>query len=243
MKIFLNGSTGRLNKTLITYAKKHDISICTGGVNPRENPVPGVSEADAIIDFSFHTATIPLLKIAQEHKKPVVIATTGHTSEERTQILAFTKSIPIVWADNCALAVNVFFHLVEEAAKFLGNDFDPEIIEMHHALKKDAPGGTAKKLAKIIQEGMNLENAHIAHGREGITTQGRLSNEIGMHALRCSANKGEHMVYFCGPGERIEIIHRTEEKSTFAKGAFSAAKWLLNKPAGLYTMSEVLGIK
>jgi 4-hydroxy-tetrahydrodipicolinate reductase len=242
LKIFLNGSSGRLNQTLIRVAPEVGAEICTGGVNPRTNPDPGIAACDAVIDFSFHTATLPLIERAAKHSKPIVIATTGHTPEEREAILAWQTKIPMVWSGNYAFGVNVFFHLVREAARLLGPEFNAEIVELHRAGKKDSPGGTAEQLSRIIceEQGWNAQES-VTYGRKGIQ-QNRPEAEVCIHALRLGEVVGEHITYFASPFERLEIIQRSQDKSTFARGAFKAAEWVLNKPAGLYTMENVLGI-
>ena len=242
INIFLNGTTGRLNQALMRVAPEVGAKICTGGANPRENPDAGIAECDAIIDFSFHTATLPLLECAVKHNKPIVIATTGHTPEEREAILTYQTKIPMVWSGNYAFGVNVFFHLVRQAARLLGPEFNAEIVELHRAGKKDSPGGTAEQLGRIICEERGWDNKeNVTHGRKGIQ-QNRPKEEVCIHALRLGEVVGEHITYFASPFERLEITQRSQDKSTFARGAFKAAKWVLGKPSRLYTMEDVLGI-
>jgi 4-hydroxy-tetrahydrodipicolinate reductase len=243
LKIFLNGSKGRLNQTLANYAKENGLTVCTGGFCPRENPEPGLTEADVAIDFSFHAATLPLVKLAAQLKKPIVIATTGHSDEERAEILNYTKDIPIIWSGNYAIGVNVFFYAVRKAAERLGPLFDIEVIESHHAKKKDSPGGTAMRLVDILTKAYDWapEETHVTHGRHGIIGA-RPPQQIGMHAIRAGDIVGEHTVLFAGPGERLEITQRSHDRNTFAQGAIMAAKWLLNQPNGLYRMEDVLNL-
>ncbi len=243
MKIFLNGLTGRLNQTLIAAAKTEGLPICTGGVNPRENPMPGLTEADVAIDFSFHTATLPLVQLAASLKKPIVIATTGHSAEERVAIKAYAKDIPIMWSGNYAIGVNVFFYAVRKAAERLGPHFHAEIIEAHHALKKDSPGGTAVRLVELIQtaHGWAHNDASVTHGRHGIIGP-RPEKQIGVHAIRAGGIVGEHTVIFSNPSERLEITQRSHTRESFAQGAFIAARWLLQQKPGLYNMEDVLNL-
>lgn len=243
LKAFLNGSKGRLNQTLKAYAEREGIEICTGGVSPRENPEPGLREADVAIDFSFHAATLPLVKLATQLKKPIVIATTGHSDEEREAILPYAKEIPIMWSGNYAIGVNVFFYAVRKAAERLGDAFDLEVIESHHSKKKDSPGGTAVRLVEILTKayGWAPDENTVTHGRHGIIGP-RPPRQIGMHAIRAGDIVGEHTVLFAGPGEMLEITQRSQNRETFAQGAFMAARWLLGKPNGLYRMEDVLNL-
>ncbi|HCR37613.1 MAG TPA: 4-hydroxy-tetrahydrodipicolinate reductase [Opitutae bacterium] len=243
MKVFLNGTQGRLNKTLQEVAPDVDAIICTGGTNPRENPNPGIAESDVIIDFSYAKATRSLLEHAAKHNKPIVIATTGHPLDERAALIEdFSPRIPIVWSGNYALGVNVFFYLVRQAAKLLGPEFHPELVELHHARKKDSPGGTAERIADIIcKERQWDRHASSSYGRHGLIGA-RPDEEIGIHALRCGEVTGEHIVYFAGPHERIEIVQRSQSKRSFALGAFHAARWVLDKKPGHYIMEDILGL-
>lgn len=243
LKIFLNGSKGRLNQTLAAYASANSVQVCTGGVCPRENPEPGLREADVAIDFSFHSATLPLVQLAARLKKPIVIATTGHSEAEREAILPYAQQIPIMWSGNYAIGVNVFFYAVRKAAERLGDLFDLEVIESHHAKKKDSPGGTAMRLVEILTKAYdwNPQETDVTHGRYGIIGA-RPPRQIGMHAIRAGDIIGEHTVLFAGSGERIEITQRSQTRDTFAQGSLMAARWLLDKPNGLYRMEDVLNL-
>jgi len=243
LKVFLNGSQGRLNQTLIAYAREHAIEICTGGVNPRENPEPGLAAADVAIDFSFHAATLPLVQTCYRLQKPIVIATTGHTAAEKQMIEPYAEKIPMMWSGNYAVGVNVFFYAVRKAAEKLDASFHAEIIEAHHAKKKDSPGGTATRLIDILTHARSYpEDVAVQHGRYGIVGPRRVE-EIGVHAVRAGDIVGEHTVVLAGEGERLEIIQRSHHRHTFAHGAFMAANWLLQQPAGrLYRMEDVLGL-
>ena len=149
----------------------------------------------------------------------------------------------MVWAGNFSTGVNLLFYLTEIAARVLdtSSDFDPEVVEMHHRLKKDAPSGTADRLLEILKKSRKLNDEQIAHGRSGITGE-RPSEQIGSHALRGGDVVGDHTVYFAGIGERVELTHRATDRKIFAAGALRAAKWVAAQPPGLFSMQDVLGL-
>jgi 4-hydroxy-tetrahydrodipicolinate reductase len=201
-----------------------------------------VEKCSCVIDFSSPDASMELLAAAVRHKTPVVIGTTGFSDEQKTEIEKASKVIPLVFSPNMAVGVNLLFKLTETAAAVLGDDFDVEILEIHHRLKKDAPSGTAKRLADIVKEHMNgMAGARAVTGRNGLTGE-RESAEIGIMALRGGDAVGEHTVYFIGEGERIELTIRSTKRDTDAKGAVVAAEVLNGRPAGFYSMYDVLGL-
>lgn len=214
---------------------------CDLGDNGPELLKHAAGEIDVVIDFSFHTATADLVEAAASAGLPVVIGTTGHSAEERARILACTDQIPVVWSGNYAVGVNVLFWAVRELAAVLGEEFEPEIVEYHHRAKKDAPSGTAERLAEVILEARQWPTSAVRHGREGITGE-RPHREIGMHALRGGAVIGEHTVHFASPDERLEITHRAGDRRIFALGALRAARWVVGRAPGLYRMENVLGL-
>ena len=172
----------------------------------------------------------------------MVIGTTGHSTEQRKFIETAAKSVPIVFAPNFSVGVNTLFWLTRKTAELLGPDFDLEIVEMHHRLKKDAPSGTAQKLAEILSEVRQLDvQKNVAHGRHGMIGE-RPGKEIGMHSLRGGDVVGEHEVIFAGPGEQLALTHRASSRETFARGALRAARWIVGKQPGLYSMEDVLGL-
>jgi 4-hydroxy-tetrahydrodipicolinate reductase len=198
---------------------------------------------EAVIDFSHHSVTVPVAEACRDNGKILVIGTTGHTDDELAQIRAVSEKIPVVLAPNFSVGVNTLFWLTRKAAEILGPDFDLEVVEMHHRLKKDAPSGTAKRLAEILAEVRNLSYAEDArHGREGIVGE-RTDKEIGVHAVRGGDVVGDHTVIYAGQGERLELTHKASSRATFAKGAIRAAKWAKSVPPGLYDMQDVLGLE
>ncbi|EDY21628.1 Dihydrodipicolinate reductase [Chthoniobacter flavus Ellin428] len=202
--------------------------------------VPG---ADAIIDFSHHSAIEPVLARCMEHQKTLVIGTTGHTDAQIAAIKHASGQIPIVFAPNYSIGVNTLFWLTRKAAEILGPGFDLEVVEMHHRFKKDAPSGTAKRLVEILAEVRELSyNKDARHGRQGIVGE-RTNAEIGVHAIRGGDVVGDHTVIYAAQGERVELTHKASSRETFARGALRAALWAHDKPAGLYDMQDVLGLK
>lgn len=202
-----------------------------------------IEKAEVIIDFTFHTASLNHLKTAKEYHKPIVIGTTGFTKEELREIKDMAPQVRCVLSPNMSIGVNLLFKIIPEIAKVLGEDYDTEILEMHHRMKRDAPSGTAMKLAQLLAQalGRDLDEVGI-YSRKGIIGE-RKSKEIGVLALRGGDVVGEHTIFFAGLGERIEVTHRASSRETFARGALRAAKWIVHQKKGLYDMLDVLGLK
>ena len=231
-----------MGKAISSISCEHDCEICFP-VDLGDNPADGIDSCDVVIDFSLREATLPLAKLSAQAGKPMVIGTTGHQADEKNEIEALSKKIPMVWAGNFSTGVNLLFYLTEQAARVLDSrsNFDAEVIEMHHRLKKDAPSGTADRLLEILKSSRNLTDSQIAHGRDGIVGE-RPADEIGSHALRGGDVVGDHTVMFAGMGERIELTHRATDRKIFAAGALKAAKWVFGQPPSLYSMQDVLGL-
>ncbi len=200
-------------------------------------------EGDAVIDFSSPAALPGLLAACQKARKPLVIGTTGFDPAARDAIARAAHTLPIVLAANFSVGVNALFWLTRQAARILGLEFDLEVVEAHHRLKKDAPSGTARRLVEILAEARGLSaEADARHGRHGLVgARGR--QEIGVHSVRAGDVVGEHTVLFASVGERLELVHRASSRETFAAGALRAAEWLAAQPAGLYDMEDVLGLR
>lgn len=202
-----------------------------------------ISKSDVVIDFSSHAATPAIVELCAKNKKAIVIGTTGHSDAEKPAIIAHKKTIPMVWASNFSTGVNTLFWLTRKAAEILGPDFDLEIVEMHHRLKKDAPSGTAKTLAEILADVRKLQLETAArHGRTGIVGE-RTPSEIGIHSVRGGDVVGDHTVIFANSGERLELTHKASSRETFANGALRAALWVAKQKPGIYDMQDVLGLK
>ena len=202
-----------------------------------------LAAADALIDFTFHAAVPANARVAADAGKAVVIGTTGLDAAESDAVRAASRVAPVVWAPNMSLGVNLLFALVQQAAAVLGPEYDVEIVEVHHRHKQDAPSGTALRLGEKVAAGRRQDFRSVAvFGREGITGE-RPAGQIGIHALRMADVVGEHTVAFGAEGERLELSHRASSRSAFAQGALRAAVWACGRPAGLYDMQDVLGLR
>lgn len=202
-----------------------------------------IDRVDVVIDFTAVRSSIENLTSAASRGKAMVIGTTGFSRADLQEIEAVTKKVPCVLASNMSLGVNLLLKVLADVARVIGNDYDIEIIESHHRLKKDAPSGTALKMAQVIADALdrNLEEVAV-YARKGMIGQ-RTAKEIGIQTVRAGDIVGEHTVLFGGLGERIEITHKASSRDTFARGALKAALWVAGKPAGLYDMQDVLGLK
>ena len=202
-----------------------------------------IDQGDVIIDFTFHAATMTFARIAAKHGKAMVIGTTGLSPEELAELGELSTSFPCVQAPNMSICVNVLFKLAKKTAAILGDSFDIEILEAHHNKKKDAPSGTALKLGEMAAEGVNRNLADVGvFERNGIIGE-RDPKEIGIQTIRAADIVGEHTIYFAGAGERLEISHRAHSRDHFAKGAATAAAWIVGKENGVHDMFEVLGLQ
>ena len=243
VNILLSGAKGRMGMSIQSIALEHGCEI-TCPIDIGDDPEEGIKTCDLVVDFSLREATLPLVKISASNFKPMVIGTTGHSREEKDEIIRLSQSIPIVWAGNFSTGVNLLYYLTEQASKVLdeSSNFDPEVLEMHHRLKKDAPSGTAERLLEVIKNSRGLLDENITHGRVGMPGE-RRESEIGSHSIRGGDVVGDHTVMFAGVGERIELTHRASDRVIFAAGALRAAKWVLNQEPGLYSMQDVLGLQ
>ena len=199
--------------------------------------------SDVLIDFTRPAATLAHLEACLRLGKAMVIGTTGFSEQEKLRIAQAAKDIAIAMAPNFAVGVNVIFKLAEVAARALGDAYDVEIVEAHHRHKVDAPSGTALKLGEIVAAALGRDLARVAvHGREGETGE-RPSKAIGFHAIRGGDMVGEHTVIFAGTGERVEVVVRSQSRTTYALGALRAVKFLKGRSHGLYDMQDVLGLR
>ncbi len=242
VRVLVVGAAGRMGQA-ISRAAESQTDIDVVARPGRDEPIRKlVGNCDVVIDVSSVAAIKEVCEACVEHNKPLVIGTTGHSADQTNGIASAAKMIPVVLAPNFSAGVNTLFWLTRKAAELLGKDFDIEIVESHHRLKKDAPSGTAKRLAEVLCEvrGLRYEE-NVAHGREGMVGE-RPPNQIGMHAIRAGEMAGEHTVVFAGAGERLELTHRALSRDTFAVGALQAARWIAGRPPMLYTMEHVLGL-
>lgn len=243
LNIIITGSKGRMGRALVTCAAHFPELHVVGQVDQGDDLRSVVAQADVVVDFSSHNATPAITELCAEHKKAMVIGTTGHSLEDRSAITRFSGQIPMVLSSNFSTGVNTLYWLTRKAAEILGSDFDLEIVEMHHRLKRDAPSGTAKTLAEILAEVRKQQLEKVArYGRCGIVGE-RTASEIGLHSLRGGDVVGDHTVVFASLGERLELTHKASSRETFANGALRAALWVKQQPPGLYSMQDVLGLK
>jgi len=195
---------------------------------------------DVVVDFSMPVGTLAILPTCIDRKIPIVVATTGFSAAQMQEVEAAAHRTAVLISPNMSLVVNVLFKLVKEAGAALRDKgFDVEIIERHHRYKKDSPSGTALHFAKIVQEAMG--DMPLRHGREGLVGE-RPGKEIGMHSIRAGDNVGEHTIIFSTLGETMELVHKGHTRDAYVVGALQAAKFLANRPAGRYSMSDVLGL-
>ena len=239
MKIAILGAAGRMGRKISELAEGTDLEVVS-----RVDIADGFDRewapsVEGVIDFSFHTAVAPAVEKAAAQGLAYVIGTTGLTPDEQARVDAAAKKIPIVQSGNYSLGVNLLLELVRKAATVLGPEYDVEITEMHHRHKKDAPSGTALMLAKAAAAGRGRPD-EFTFGRHGDIGE-RPVGEIAVHALRGGSVVGDHTVMFAGDLERVELTHKAQDRAAFAAGALNALAWAKGRPAGIYTMRNVLG--
>ena len=254
LSIGILGAGGRMGQAIAALAAE-DAGLSIGGLlEAHDSPNLGktfygvpvtdqlqdvLGKAQVFIDFTSPPAALGHATAIAAAGKPLVIGTTGIDGAKREELARTVKNIPVVVSPNMSLSANVLFDMVETLARALPG-YDAEIFEIHHNKKKDAPSGTAKRLAESVKKGRAA--GEFVFGRSGLVGE-RTPQEIGVHALRGGDVVGDHTVFFIGNGERIELAHRVTSRNAFAAGALVAAKWLVRQPAGLYDMRDVLGLK
>ena len=251
VRVAIAGANGRMGLALLEAAAQTegvvlgaavDLSASTwGGVSIGTDVRSALVNSDVLIDFTRPAGTLEHVAQCVAAKRGMVIGTTGFDAEQLAEIRKAAKQVPIVLAPNMSVGVNVAMKLVELAAKALGPDFDVEVFEMHHKKKVDAPSGTALKLGEVAAKarGITLDKEGVFE-RHGVTGE-RKGGTIGFSVARGGDIVGDHTVYFAGPGERIEVTHRSSSRATYAQGAMRAAKFVHGKPPKLYDMDDVLG--
>jgi 4-hydroxy-tetrahydrodipicolinate reductase len=245
LKVVIYGSKGRMGQALIAAVRENSLLELVGTIDAGES-LDVIAGCDAVIDFTHADATLPALRKCMELGKIIVIGTTGHSNDVRDAIMDAAAKIPVIFSPNYSVGVNTLFWLTKKAAQILGPDYDAEVIEVHHRLKKDAPSGTARRLVEVLDEAYGLDyDKDTRHGRSGMPGE-RTRTEIGVHAVRGGDVVGDHTVMLAAPGDRLELIHRASSRETFARGALRAALWARdakkNQP-GLYDMQDVLGLQ
>ncbi len=265
MRLIVSGAAGRMGRMVVRTIHERDGLKLTGalerpdspwlGADPAllagcpasglaivADPLPLLIEADAIIDFSSPAASVELAGLAAQARIADVIGTTGLSDDDLDRIDAAARHAPIVRSGNMSMGVNLLAALTRRAASALADDFDIEIVEMHHRMKVDAPSGTALLLGQAAAEGRGLSlKDHAARARDGVTGA-RRRGDIGFAALRGGTVVGDHSVIFAGEGERVVLSHHAEDRAVFARGALYAAVWANGRKPGLYAMADVLGL-
>lgn len=241
--VTLGAATARPASTLVGVDAGEMAGVGHMGVAISDDLSAVLDQFDVLVDFTFPDLTLENLSLCNGAGKSMVIGTTGMTDSEKQQMAEQGADIPVVFAPNMSVGVNLVLQLLQTAARVLGEDSDIEVIEAHHRHKKDAPSGTALRMGEVMAEalGRDLKDCAV-YGREGFTGE-RPRNQIGFETIRAGDIVGEHTVLFAGLGERIEISHKASSRMTFARGAIRAALWLQDRPAGLYDMQDVLGLK
>ncbi len=264
MKICMAGACGRMGRRILELAgTTPDIEVggafdladlagskLTVGQDAKSaqtvvvssDPAGEIRKSDVLIDFTSAQACVGNARFAADAGKPCVIGATGLSVVEKAELVSFSHKIAIVYSPNMSVGVNLLFTLVSEVASVLGLDYNVEIIETHHNLKKDSPSGTAVRLAERAAEALRLNHRDdVVHGRHGMVGE-RPERQIGMHAVRGGDVIGDHTVCFIGNGERIELTHRAHSRDCFARGALRAARFVVAAPPGLYDMHDVLAV-
>ena len=265
MKIGIVGASGRMGRMLIESALKDggvelvaaidqpgtsaigkDAGELVGmpcGVNVTSDTEAAIAKADCLIDFTRPEGTLEHLAICRRHKVGIVIGTTGFGDDGKQAIAAASREIPIVFAPNMSVGVNVVFKLLDTASRILAEGYDVEIVEAHHKHKIDAPSGTALRMGEVVAQALGRDLKECAvYGREGVTGE-RDSSTIGFATVRGGDIVGDHTVMYCGTGERVEISHKAGSRMPYALGSLHAARFLAGKESGLFDMQDVLGLR
>lgn len=241
LSIGIIGSRGRMGQAIAAAARDAGVTI-GGQADAGDDLAAVIAASQVVVDFSARSVTDEVIRLAAVHHRPMVIGTTGHSAEEKVRLLSLAREVPCVWSGNYSVGVNLLFALTQRAAAVLGDDFDAEVVEMHHRFKKDAPSGTAERLLEIILKERNLDSNALRHGRRGMTGE-RSRTEVGIHALRGGDVVGDHTVMFAALGERLELTHKASDRGIFARGAIRAAAWIVERKPGVYDMQDVLGLR
>jgi 4-hydroxy-tetrahydrodipicolinate reductase len=265
MRLIVGGAGGRMGRTLVQAIAAMEGAMLVGAVDARGSPALGrdagelaglgrngvaigtaleplLAQADGLIDFTVPAATVAFAELTARHGLVHVIGTTGLSAEQEKTIVAAGQHAVIVKSGNMSLGVNLLAALVKRVAATLGEEFDIEIVEMHHNKKIDAPSGTALMFGRSAAEGRGIDlDGRSARGRDG-HTGARRAGDIGFASLRGGTVVGDHSVIFAGPAERIELTHKAEDRMIFARGAVRAALWARGRKPGLHTMADVLGL-
>jgi 4-hydroxy-tetrahydrodipicolinate reductase len=242
LQVAIFGVSGRMGCAVLAAVEEATDAALKGTTTSSGDPAAALRGADVAIEFALPQATAANLAACVAAKRPIVIGTTGHDEAQRTQIAAAAREIAIVMAPNMSLGVNLLLKLVELTAGKLDASYDIEVFEAHHRNKKDAPSGTALALGAAAAAGRGVKLSEVAEYARNGAGAVRPRGQIGFSVFRGGDVVGDHTVTFAGAGERVELTHRASDRLAFARGAVQAARWLVGRPPGLYSMQDVLGL-
>ena len=266
INVIVAGAAGRMGSRLIALIKESAALTLAGALEgkghsalaadageaagvgkmgvPVTDDLPALlKRGEVVIDFSAPEATLAHLRAVAQQKRAMVIGTTGFNAVQLEELKSLARQVPCVCSPNMSVGVNLIYKVIGEMARTLGEEYDIEVIEAHHRLKKDAPSGTALKIAEVLAQAVNRDLDQVGvYARKGLVGE-RKKQEIGIQTIRAGDIVGDHTVLFGGMGERIEVTHRASNRDTFARGALRAARWVVKQPPGLYDMMDVLNLK
>lgn len=266
IKIVVAGAAGRMGCRLVSLIKDSTALMLAGALEGKGHPSLGedagetarsghagvpitdnlsslMEHGEVLIDFSSPEATLEHMRTVARHRRAIVIGTTGFSGAQLEELKSLAQQIPCVFSPNMSVGINLIYKVIGEMARTLGEDYDIEVVEAHHRLKKDAPSGTALKIAEVLARSVNRDLSRVGvYARKGMIGE-RVKGEIGIQTIRAGDIVGDHTILFGGMGERIEVTHRASSRDTFAQGALRAAKWVVRQPPGLYDMMDVLSLR
>ncbi|NOT24030.1 MAG: 4-hydroxy-tetrahydrodipicolinate reductase [Nitrospiraceae bacterium] len=266
VKVIVAGAAGRMGCRLVALIKDSSVLTLTGAIEGKGHRALGddagetagcghaavpitddfsalLDRSDVTIDFSSPEATLAHLRATAKHRRAMVIGTTGFSASQIEELQSLACQAPCVSSPNMSVGINLIYKVISEMAKTLGDEYDIEVIEAHHRLKKDAPSGTALKIAEVLAKAVSRDLNEVGvYARKGLIGE-RKKGEIGIQTIRAGDIVGDHTIIFGGMGERIEVTHRASSRDTFAGGALRAAQWVARQPPGLYDMMDVLGLR
>jgi 4-hydroxy-tetrahydrodipicolinate reductase len=266
IKVIVAGAAGRMGSRLVALISNATALTLAGAIEGKGHPAVGddvgetagcgragipitddlttlLDRGEVVIDFSSPEATLDHLRTVAQHRRAMVIGTTGFSASQLEELKSLASRVPCVLSPNMSVGVNLIYKVIGEMAKTLGDEYDIEVIEAHHRLKKDAPSGTALKIAEVLAKAVSRDLDQVGvYARKGLIGE-RKKGEIGIQTIRAGDIIGDHTVLFGGMGERIEVTHRASSRDTFAGGALRAARWVVRQPPGLYDMMDVLSLR
>lgn len=265
MRVAVAGASGKMGGRIVHLVHESDDLEVAGGLERSGHPAVGkdvgevvglgtigvplvddldnlIPNIDLLFEFTIPEASLEHVRLMADHGKAMVLGTTGFTTAQLAEIRSLAQRMPLFMAPNMSPAINVMYKLIADAARLLGADFDVEIVEAHHRYKVDAPSGTAARMAEVLAQTFDRDLEKVGvYGRKGIVGQ-RTNEEIAVLSIRAGDLTGDHTVMFGGIGERLEIIHRTQSRDAFGRGALRAARWIIHQKPGLYDMQDLLGL-